>query len=567
MASTIKNLHEVSGTPLLKERCSQIRSGITGLGPEDLVILDKTQQGFLRSHTTELYYHTFSGFKLSPSSFISYYLELLRRQEQASRLPLTKSYRISRGRFLAWNSFDCCDVRVTINCPPSYSSKVVLPNGTDRPAQDSDWPRVQLSSALRSFRAARPLLLSLFGHRAIPSPALQTYHTTPLRLDEFRYILDNHCADDDLAASLAAGALLSLELSELRTFISISRRKLPTIFGHLWKYISPDCRLAAILAPLAEDHFRCFCDDSDLAFRLFEFHILRGGPTNFLVPFLRNAMWAEPMAAVCLAQTALAGGEFARAFNYLNASFFCCHWPSRGPSSHCPMLTNPATALPFHSPGESRIVSSPLVGVQASTFLAAARLVESVTATAFNDFVKVMTEGRVTANQLTSFATWPPPCRRMEVEEEELLLLYDPGIEAEDCGGDVIEKLPYADGFKNMLTDVQHALDRKRDVLAGKETQSKKSAVKGEDAFSVVALGLRLRSRELVEKGMQMARERPGQASSTVKLLLLKAQMCRIGPELDAVLGMSLTEMFLTDMNALAFVENMALAVDHLCAK
>jgi hypothetical protein len=189
-------------------------------------------------------------------------------------------------------------------------------------------------------------------------------------------------------------------------------------------------------------------------------------------------------------------------------------------------------------------------------------LIEQVTVDVFKSaFIRKMTGDRARADGISSFALWPPANVAIPEEPADLLSLYDPGIECEVPRLDVIARLPYSDGLKNMVNDVTHALDRKRRILAGR--MSKKDTEK-EDIVSVATLGLRLRSPELVRKAVEMAHEHKDQTSSTLRLLLLKASMSGLGPELDAILQMDMVARFVTDMNSLVFVENMALSVEGL---
>ena len=103
MAATIKNLYEVSGRPLLRERVAS-RSKFEDLGPDDLVVLDKKEKGFLRSTKVVLFYHTFTGMNHTVGTFPAYYSDLLKRQEHGSRLLGLTKYQIVQGRIFIWNS-------------------------------------------------------------------------------------------------------------------------------------------------------------------------------------------------------------------------------------------------------------------------------------------------------------------------------------------------------------------------------------------------------------------------------------------------------------------------------
>jgi hypothetical protein len=565
MGSSIKNLYEVKGHPLYKERRQSIKSGISGLGPEDLVVLDKTQSAFLRTTLTESYYHQIIGFNLTPRTFLQYYSDLLRRQEQASRIPLTSSYQITQGRYFSWDSFDSVDVRATVTKPPVCEVCAVLADGSTRGLTDLEWKHCNLSQSLRCFRNAQPILLSLFGHRSRAPTVLQTFQITPLLFEDFVYAIDRHVIDDDLVSAIAAGIVLSLAPKEVNEFLVDFSRKIPSVFVHLWKYVDVGSGFAPTLAALSENHLKIFCDDISLTFRLVDFFIAKGGEWRFVMPLVQNAIWSHPTAALCLARIALLKKENEEAFNYINASMFCRHWPLGEADRPRVVLTNPRAALPYRSPHERGIVSSPIVGARADNFAITAKLIEQVTMDVFKGaFIKKMTADRQRADGISSFALWPPANFSIKEEPPDLLALYDPGIECSAPRLDRLANLPYSDGFKNLLADVTHALDRKRRILSGKTASPKKDAEK-EDAVSIVTLGLRLRCPELIRKGVELAQTHRDQSSSTLRLLLLKASMGGLGPELDTILQMEIVTKFVNDMNSLTFLENMALAVENLC--
>lgn len=98
MAATIKNLYEISGRPILRERVAKFKKGVDGLGPDDLVVIDKKEKGFLQATAVNMFYHHITGFRHNPASFPAYFADLLRRQESGSRFPGSKKVSIVKGR-------------------------------------------------------------------------------------------------------------------------------------------------------------------------------------------------------------------------------------------------------------------------------------------------------------------------------------------------------------------------------------------------------------------------------------------------------------------------------------
>ena len=563
MASTIKNLYEVTGRPVLRERTTQFKKGITGLGPDDLVVLDKKEKGFLHAAVVNMFYHHVTGVRHSPASFPSYYADLLRRQESGSRFPGSKKVSIVKGRLYCFNSFRQEEIRITVKQPPQYEVARIKRDGTEEVLDQVDWNELRIASELRFYRGGQPLLYSLFGNRMQKSYALLNYRIDPMMSQDLEYVMQNHPLDDEVASALAAGLLISFESREVLAFLEKYGKRLPSIYGHMLRFLPVDCVFTGKLKPVAEDVWMRFCDDTDLALRLIDYQIATGGDLGRYVPLLKGSMWSNPMAALCLARIAIAKGKYEKGFNLINASAHCLNWPSAVADPYQPMLTKPKTALPYKSQQEGRITGAPFVGMNAASFYVTAQLIDRITVDEFtNQFLKKMTDQRKTSGAISSFALWPPPNHPFANEDDEDQCLYDPGIDDDEHADmKVLEKLPFSLSFSTLIKDVVKALQRKRDILMNIEPA--KREVPKEDATSVTILGLRLRSKELVLKGFSMARSDTRQATSLLRLLLLKAQIDGLGPDLDEIFSLELSELTVSDSNALGFVEDLAVAIDR----
>ena len=563
MASTIKNLYEVTGRPVLRERTTQFKKGIRGLGPDDLVVLDKKEKGFLHAAVVNMFYHHVTGVRHSPASFPSYYADLLRRQESGSRFPGSKKVSIVKGRLYCFNSFRQEEIRVTVKQPPQYEVARIKRDGTEEVLDQVDWNELRIASELRFYRGGQPLLYSLFGNRMQKSYALLNYRIDPMMSQDLEYVMQHHPLDDEVAGALAAALLISFESKEVLAFLEKYGKRLPSIYGHMLRFLPVDSVFAGKLEPVAEDVWMRFCDDIDLALRLIDYQIAKGGDLGRYVPLLKGSMCSNPMAALCLARIAIAKGKYEKGFNLINASAHCLNWPSAATDPYQPMLTKPKTALPYKSQQEGRITGAPFVGMNAASFYITAQLIERITVDEFtNQFLKKMTEQRKTSGAISSFALWPPANHPFAHEDDEDQCLYDPGIDDDEHADmKVLEKLPFSLSFSTLIKDVVKALQRKRDILMNIEPA--KREVPKEDATSVTMLGLRLRSKELVLKGFSMARNDTRQATSLLRLLLLKAQIDGLGPDLDEIFSLELSELTVSDSNALGFVEDLAVAIDR----
>jgi hypothetical protein len=394
----------------------------------------------------------------------------------------------------------------------------------------------------------------------VNSAAVLYRSVDPFTYSDFVFIIEHHAIDDELALALSAALLISLEIKELMDFLSAYSLRIPTIFCHLWSYVSPESQLGSILAQFSQVHFSNFCDDPSLCSKLVDFHLSHGNDLSPFIPILRSSMWANPTAAVLLARIALSSGDLPTAFNYLNAALHCKHWPSSHIDYQQPILTGPKTSVPYYSGSEKILVSSPIVGLKAETFWVTSSLIEAVGLAEFQDFVKNQIASRPVFGSIDSFTVWPPKNFAFTEEDFELMSLFDPGIESPETKMDVIAKLPYSDSFKRLITDVSGAMARSRDFLSPPKPPHHERVK--EDALAVVVLALRLRSAALIEKGFAILKRRPEQCTTTVKLLLLRAVIGGFGPNLDDVLSVEVNQCFTADMNALAFVEDLAIGLD-----
>lgn len=181
MSSTIRNLHEISGRPMLKERISKISQNKSGLGPDDLMSIDKREKSIFSIALVLSYYHHVSGLDISSNEAIAaYFNNLLHRQENASFFS-TKRYEIAKGKLYIWNSFNKSDVLIIIT--PTGPLKFTR-YGTNDQITELERKQISLSSALRFYRGSQPFHFSLFGTRMIKSDALRVYQRDPIDYDD-----------------------------------------------------------------------------------------------------------------------------------------------------------------------------------------------------------------------------------------------------------------------------------------------------------------------------------------------------------------------------------------------
>ena len=251
MSSNIKNLYEITNRQLYKERRLSYPS-IIGLGPDDLIAIDKQEKAFLQTATIVPSYHQICGFNYSETSFSKYFEDLISRQEKGSYLPFTKSYVIVKARAYTYNSFVKSDICITaLPDHPKSTAQFVNSDLKETEITDEVWKQIRICTSLRFFRASQPILYSFFGSRPTQGHALRVFHLkSRLTYGDFCYTVDNHPMTDELIASIASGILFDLEYSEITTFLSNYHRRIPLIFSHLSRFIMPMNELSTIYVSL-----------------------------------------------------------------------------------------------------------------------------------------------------------------------------------------------------------------------------------------------------------------------------------------------------------------------------
>ena len=75
MSSTIKNLYEITNHLYKDRRLSY--SSIIGIGPDDLIAIDKQEKAFLQNPTLIPSYHQICGFEYNENSFSKYDMTII----------------------------------------------------------------------------------------------------------------------------------------------------------------------------------------------------------------------------------------------------------------------------------------------------------------------------------------------------------------------------------------------------------------------------------------------------------------------------------------------------------
>lgn len=599
MSSRIKNLYEITNHQLYKER-RLAYSSIIGLGPDDLVVIDKQEKAFLQSTIIVPSYHQICGFNYNETSFSKYFEDLINRQEKGSYLPFTKSYVIIKGRAFTYNSFVKSDMCITA-LPEHPKSTIHFVNSEMKETEitDETWNQIRICTSLRFYRASQPILYSLFGFRPTNSHALRVFKLeNNLTFNDFCYAVENHPITDELISSIASGILISLDYSEISSFLSKYHRRIPLIFSHISQLIMPMNELSTIMNSLFINHLETFCDDVDVLFPLLQYLLSKGKLDECLkfMPILVNSFWSTPYCGIFLAKLAIKQNDILRAITLLNASCFCRGWPTSSIGNRIPLQgQNLAYSNPLI---ESKIIKSPFVGANAEFFKTVYQIIQH---DEFNDkweeFIdpisyskKIEKENSTSKNNrknsekfqikinpenssfsfiqrpsktIKSFATskqlyinWPKPNFEVQETKNEELFLNDPGIESAQPNFDIFNEFPISPFLHDVIKETRSLLKKRNELLLKEEFNEKT------DVFNILLLALRVDDNDLFFKCYDSLFSKG--AKGMEKVLLIYAKIKGYGISLEDTVQLDVLSPTQTEMNAITYLETLANAFDRL---
>lgn len=596
MSSTIKWLHEISGTNLIKKRRKMLSRKPLGLGPEDLVVLDKETKSFFSSKEINSFYHFLVGRKFdSPESFRQYFMELIKRQEHHS---LLDKIEIVKGYLYSWNSFTHRDILITSSPTGATEAHAISSSNEEIEISKEDWYQLQLSNSLRFYFGSQPLLYSFFGTIPHKSQALKIFPVDNLTFNDFNYIIAHHHPSEELYMGISSGMLFSLCFDEIFAFLSKYGPSHPRIFTSFCRYIFPKSKLAPPLFELVESHIFAYPDDLETALYLAKYYIeteqYERCISNLcpLSSILKSSIPFHPQAAIICARYCISASLFSDAFCYLNASTFSKNWPiSNFEDSHYP-LTIPRNALePGPNQIEIRIISAPFSSSKAHLFYAISELLQKMGRQRFLEmmssyisshsqsqqiqkqypkFKKNLGEFTEEKSQLEKFklnrashlskyelrgSIWPSNYLKVLPNSGQENYLSDDGVESNFSVPYSISNLPISTSFQNAIQDVLHADEKRNTINDGYSVI--------DDPSSSLILGLRLHDSNLIRLSYKLMKKQRI-TGGIEKLGLLFANIAGIGPELDEIIRLETRPLTETQQNAIDFTLRLAFALDKL---
>ncbi|OHT01188.1 hypothetical protein TRFO_32072 [Tritrichomonas foetus] len=557
MSSTIKNLHEITGRPLLRERHLACSSPVTGLGPDDLVVIDKQEKAFLQMPIIVFSYHQVCGFSYDdPNLFSKYFEDLINRQEKGSYLPFTKTYKITKGRIFTYNSFTKNDICITA-LPGKKECSVRIQNKEEIQLTDETWRQIKICTILRYYRASQPLLYSLFGSRIVRSFALRVFKINQnLSYDDFCYCVENHSLTDEFVSSFASGLLISLTTQEITAFIFHYQQKLPTLFYHLARFISPKCEFSSVFYPLLENHTDLFCDDLDTIIPLAKYLFVNNRITECkkFQPLFINSIWSSPQCALFIANLAIRENNVNKALVYLNTACYAKNWPSTTFDVRAPTVNKVNHEQKFNNPMcEARVINSPLIGVNSDYIKTVYKIIQ------FPDFQKIWDEfcnNKKYGISQRNYMNWPSNNFEItETKNKEELYLFDPGVEINNPDYEYLKTLPIAPYLNDAIKDTKSMLSKRNDFI-NREFDSKT------EMFNIILLALRIDDQELLKKCFVWGLN--NEISGIEKMLFIYAKISGADLDMNSLSNIIVKMPTQTEENVLIFLDDIAKAFSKL---
>ena len=597
MSETIKNVYEITGKPILRDRTQLINLGVIGLGPDDLVCVEKQEKAFLQSPIIVFYYHHICGMNLNNiNSFSKYFQELIKKQEKGSYLPFSKTYTITKGRLFVFNCFTKSDVCI-VALPKQDNCKITNQKKEEIELTDELSRQIKISIALRYYRTSQPLLYAIFGSRFINSYALRVFKLEyDLTYDDFCYAVENLSISDDLMAALSLGILISLNTQQATAFLFNYQNKIPGIFNHLSHFIPPHSIFYSVFHPLLEDHYFTYCDDLETAISLFNYYIDNNMVKNCskLFPLIFGSMLSHPLCSISLAKYSLCQALMHEASKpittdnyaydhyiqktliYLNTACYSNNWPTATYSSISPTTGKANHDIKFNNPShELKIINSPLVGVNFEYFKAVYKLIQIPN---FLPNWKRFQKTHIYSYSHKNLVEWPKMNFEIKEDKREELYLYDPGIEMtaqdmedfqnEECDPlnnfqdiqkincSYLESLPLHPFLTDSIKDAQSMLERKTRLLQSQFTDKT-------DIFGVILLSLRVNDNDLFNKCFQFLLKKKMFLSGTEKILLLYAKFKGFDFDYDTFKSIP-TKPAQTELNGLILLEDIIKSIENL---
>ncbi|KAK8842328.1 hypothetical protein M9Y10_025906 [Tritrichomonas musculus] len=446
-------LDEEEGNCLIEKRNLQYKNDISGLGPDDCVIVAK-QQLDSEDSTPKYYCHTILGLLIkSPESFIEYYNSLVDYQTQQNQKEM-KKYKLIGGKFRCYNSFSNEEFTVQID------EDLNIVTNIDK-LTDKNFLHFEYSSLLRYYRAPFPLFASIIGGFLYDNRYINIMKPRDISLEEIVYITQHHSISHELQFALAHILIMNLDVKSISKYLHEFEHTNPFLMFYIRQILPENRELCSALYFYLEHHLDYFCDDLTSAIIVSNHYCnrMKIDRCSTFVPLLRSNVWSNPKCAICLGRICTATKKYSDAVGYLNLASIAAGWP-----------TDSGTDL-ILTKEENRIVKSPLTGTYSDYIDAVIELYVTVGDEIFfniiDDFSRKheVEKIRLQTEDLLEYSSDAIACN-----DQNEMFLFDPGIQSEPSIKNELLDAPFSSGFHELLRIVKQIINQ-YDKLNKKKVQ------------------------------------------------------------------------------------------------
>ena len=457
---------------LLQERGLSMRRGIVGLGPPDLIRLDKVQS----KYSPISHFHHLCGWKLGSREAVQEYFDLMVKSRPRTALRKPR-YTVKSAEFCCWNSFRGQDVRVTVEDGGVTKVTVVDCDGEQEMGDEATlWKELGICSVLRFWALPTPLFRSLYSLEIESYPALKMIRKPEaLSEAEIQYFVENHEKSEDCEVAVAA-FLISLGDWDVihRLLKNVVLRKMPRVMHWLYVLLPSDLPVSKKMLKQARLAYTQYPDDDVLALTLVNFCVQADSESDCdaVLPLLKGNMWSSPVACCAMAKVMLMAGRQEDSLYCINAAFYA-------KTFHKTQHQTVNTVVPrVESKKAPR--ARPSV-IEREVFESQKYDLECLLYETLHDVIKVMTPSKVRTvlknrfqvSKENSIAMGNDGVGHEDVElpviqDPELDMLFDPGVVGDNQLPDVIKQLPLCRQMSQLLTTLTEDLALRDVAMKGR---------------------------------------------------------------------------------------------------
>ena len=455
---------------LLTERTSQIHRGVVGLGPPDLVQVDKVQP----KYSPIAFYHHLCGYKLDSEESVQEYFALLVKLRSKTALK-KRRYSVPTCQICCWNSFRSLDVRMTVSDVKIVETKFVGDEDTISEVDGEIWKELGICSVLRFWTAPTPLFRSLYNVPPLCYPALRMVRPPRLTEEEIVYFVEHHEKSETAELALA-GYLVSLgDWNEVRDLLkNVILRKMPRVVCWLFHLLPRNSEVAKRFMKQAKFAYTLYPDDCLLGLTLVQFcaDIESVADCEIALPLLKGSMWSSPVACCAMAKVMLMLRRQEDCLYCLNAAFYAkmLHKaPHVCVNTVIPQVESRKAPRGRPNPVEREVFESQKYEIEFFLYETLHEAINVMTLAKVRGVLKnkfrTSKDHSVTLGNESMCAEFPP---QSPMDDSDLDFLYDPGVESDNEIPDVIRRLPLCQQLSRLLSEITEDFATRDATMNGK---------------------------------------------------------------------------------------------------